>query len=252
MAPRASAADAASVAGPGATLDALLGRVQRRSVTPLRRSFVQPRGDETAQAPLARLVHGRRELALDLYLLAHALAVSPPWDVSEYAAVWARALGVTQHSGARSLVSNNWTWLETQRLIRTERTGAKRRVTLLDDGGTGGGYESPVRDLFGLPHAYWTFGWQSALDLPAKAVLLIGLSLGPDFLLPSRQGATWYGISGDSIKRGLRNLTAAGLLDVKTRRKSAPRSPTGFTFERRYTIRPLETPGTPTGFSAKP
>ena len=225
--------------GAQTTVEVLLGRTTRRDFVPLSRSFVQRRDVGGGAGPLAMFVRSRRRNALDLYLLAHATASAPPWDVTEYAGVWARALGIGATTGAGVVVSTNWTWLEGQRLVRSERKGGLRRIFLLNDNGSGDPYERPTTDFFKLPHAYWTFGWQQALDLPAKAVLLIALSLKEGFLLPTAHGATWYGLSLDTVKRGLRRLRNTGLLEVREVRKQAPRSPTGFTLERRYRLRDL-------------
>jgi hypothetical protein len=75
------------------------------------------------------------------------------------------------------------------------------------------------------------------MGLPAKAVLLIALSLQDDFLLPTKQGAKWYGLSIDTVRKGLRTLRLLGVLEMREERKRAPLAPLGFTFERRYTLK---------------
>jgi DNA-binding transcriptional MocR family regulator len=79
------------------------------------------------------------------------------------------------------------------------------------------------------------------LPLPATAVLLIALSLPNEFLLPQRHGAQWYGLSRDTVRRGLATLEAMGLLTYRVRKKKAPLAPAGVTNERFYKlIGPLE------------
>lgn len=90
---------------------------------------------------------------------------------------------------------------------------------------------------FKLPYAYWRGNFHNRIGLPAKAILLIGLSLRDDFVLPTEQGAKWYGISRDTVRKGLRDLRLLGLLEMRELRKSAPLAAEGFTMERRYTLR---------------
>src|SRR4051812_9036810 len=89
------------------TLAYLLERNQRRRFAPLSRAFVQRRAKPAGPGPLAAFVGARREHALDLYLLLHAVASAPPWDVSEYLPVWARALGISTPRSAGPVVSEN-------------------------------------------------------------------------------------------------------------------------------------------------
>jgi hypothetical protein len=142
---------------------------------------------------------------------------------------------------SRVFISNTWNWLEQQRLIRSERDKYLRRVFLLNDAATGGPYEHAADatsrlDYFKLSHRYWLDGWNQRLELPGTAVLLIALSLPKTFMLPQERGASWYGVSRDTIRRGLRELLTHNLLDVRSTFKKAPLSPTGAAEERRYTL----------------
>lgn len=223
-------------------LGALLhGRGGRRTFVPIDRAFVQQRSRGGGAGPLASFVSARRKRALDLWLLAHALASTDPWDVALPAWVWARALGMPDTASSRVFISQSWTWLEHQRLIRSERDGVMRRVYLLDDGGRGSAYthgrETEQLDYFKLPHHYWLDGWNARLSLAGTAVLLIALSLPKTFILPQEHGARWYGLSRDTIRRGLAELIKAELLSVRITHKRAPLSPTGATQQRRYALR---------------
>lgn len=217
------------------TLLHLLGRSRRRDFVPISRSFLQDR-NHRHPGPLAAFIRARRENALDLYLLAHALASAPPWDVAEYSLVWARALGISTPRSGAAVISDNWRWLEGQRLIRSERQGRQRRISLLAEDGSGRAYARPRSDFFKFPHSYWTFEWHVTLNLPAKAVLLIAHSLGDTFILPLDKVPNWYGLSADTAKRGTRALCEVGLLSYERRRKRAPRAPLGFTYERIYRL----------------
>ena len=224
------------------TVEALLER-SGRDYVPLRRSFVQRQPRVGGAGPLASFVRSRRARALDLYLLAHAAASAPPYDVAYPATVWARALGLTEHASAETLISKTWTWLEREGLITTSRRGRLREITLLYEDGSRRPYRHPGEQgaeerghYFKLPYAYWRGNYENRISLPAKAVLLIALSLRDDFLLPTERGAQWYGLSRDTVRKGLRDLRLLSLLTVREMPKIAPLTPLGYTLERRYTL----------------
>jgi hypothetical protein len=216
------------------------GRGGRRAFVPISRSFLQQRQPGGGAAPLSKFVNTRRKRALDLWLLAHTLASTPPWDVGLPSWVWATAIGMPDNPAARVFISKTWTWLEQLRLIRSERDGALRRVYLLDDAGTGSPYahggDNPQFDYLKLPHRYWLDGWSAKLDLAGTAVLLIALALPKTFILPQEHAGRWYGISRDTVRRGLHELIANDLLSVQITYKRAPLSPTGATEQRRYAL----------------
>jgi hypothetical protein len=89
---------------------------------------------------------------------------------------------------------------------------------------------------FKLPVSYWLDQWHTSLDLPASSVLLISLSLPKRFLLPQSHGADWYGLSRDTIRRGLKTLQEMGLISFRTVTKQAPLAPSGVTRDRLYTL----------------
>jgi hypothetical protein len=135
------------------------------------------------------------------------------------------------------------------KLIETRRVGRLRQVTVLREDGSGDSYRHPGEEgaadrghYFKLPHAYWYGNFHNRLGLPAKAVLLIALSLKDDFLLPTDRGGEWYGLSRDTLRKGLRDLRLYGLISMRTERKLAPLSAIGYTVERRYRLqRPFVT-----------
>jgi hypothetical protein len=212
----------------------------KRDHLPLRRGFVQLAARGGGPGPLAAFVSGRRESALDQYLLLHAAASGGKFDAREHAFGWARALGfgATVHGAAR--VSRNWTWLEQQGLVEKTRDKRLVRVTLLQDDGLGGQYTHPAKEghYFRLSYAYWLDGWCDRLDLPAKAALLIVLSRKPGSNLPQDRAALWYGISPDTLGRGLRELRDSGAVLAEVETKVAPLSPTGYSWDYRYTVLP--------------
>lgn len=242
MATPADSAQGAS--GSQDTLEALLqGRSSRRAFVPVARSFLQYPRAGGGPGPLSAFVRSRRKRALDLYLLIHAVASAPPFDVNFPAQVWARALAMPASRGSSVQISTTLSWLEAQGLIETSRVGAGRRIVLLADDGTGRPYTHPGLEpqetrvgYLKLPVSYWLDQWHLSLDLPATAVLLIALSLPKRFLLPQNHGADWYGVSRDTIRRGLKTLQARGLISFRVVTKSAPLAPAGVTRDRLYTL----------------
>ena len=230
------------------TVAALLER-SGRDALPLRRSFVQVRQRGGGAGPLAAFVHERRGMALDLYLLSRAVASQEPFDVALPADVWARALGLGGAAGAGSTISKSWSWLEQQQLVVSSKRGRLREIRFLREDGSGRPYRHPGRDedqrgdYFKVPYSYWEGSYPGRLGLPAKAVLLIALSLGEDFRLPTERGARWYGLSRDTVSRGLSTLLRLGLLDVRIGYKKAPLAPRGITQERHYMLRAPFGPG---------
>jgi hypothetical protein len=188
-------------------------------------------------------------IALDLYLFFHASACGGDRDTRLHAAVWARALGLRSSRHSETLISRSWAWLEQQQLVSKERDHRLLRVTLLQDDGSGTQYVHPGKGsagYFKLSHSYWLDGWCDELDLAAKAALLILLSRKPGSDLPKERAPEWYGISADSVGRGLSRLEKEGIVKTDVKMKKAPLSPLGYTWEHRYTLlypfaRPLPT-----------
>lgn len=212
-----------------------------RKFLAIRMPFVQ-QGSRGAYrgGPLAVLVKKGDERALDLYLLMRLLAVKEPYDATQPAAGWARALNITGPS-AEATISRIWTRLVKYKLVKRGRARNMASMTPLMEDGSGDPYLRVTdRDRYlRLPVAYWDANEMlyARLDLPAKAMLLIALSLPPGFILPSAQVPKWYGISPDTAERGFQQLRKFGVIEYEDRHKKAPMSKTGFTTERRYTLR---------------
>jgi hypothetical protein len=205
-------------ATPESTREDLLGDQTRRGPA-IRSAFLQERGGARAPGPLHRFVRERRLFALQLYLLLHCVARSHPWDAALPAGTWARALDRT-NKGAEGTVSRSWAWLGEQGLVRTERDNRLVRAYLLLEDGSGLEY-SRSRDFFYFPLAYFRDGWHKELSLAATSVLLIGLNQSkrrPWFQLRTEQQSRWYGVSADTLQRGLDELRNAELLHIHARR----------------------------------
>jgi hypothetical protein len=236
-------------------IGALLER-SGRDALPLRRSFTQLRTRGGGRGPLAAFVSGRRRNAFDLYLLAHAAASAPPWDVALDAAVWARLLGISV-SSATTVLGRQWPWLVEQRLIEVHIEDRFHKVVLLREDGSGRPYTHPGAstpteaaegDYFTVPHLYWHAGWYAQMDLATRVVLLIALSRPPgEFILPIEHAANWYGFSAESMRHGLKTLQLLDLLECRTISYPAPLSRLGYHSERRYRLSgPLATHHEPT------
>ena len=78
------------------------------------------------------------------------------------------------------------------------------------------------------------------LTLPAKTVLLIALSLQmrDHFVLPREHAAGWYGISADTIQRGLSELLRRGVVRYRVEYVKAPLPPRGYVAVRQYRLFP--------------
>jgi hypothetical protein len=241
-----------SPANEAETRKALLERTGR-DFTPILKDFVQkPRGNgESRQGPLAEFIRGRDPRALQAFLLIISVNSSGEgkhgWSTTLPIKVWARAFGTTQNAtlaSAATAASKVLTRLSNRNLITREKAGQSRqvRVTLLREDGSGQPYTRPAsgnNDRFlKLPHAYWTDGWNDKLDLPATAMLLLALHEKPGFELPTEKMSEWYGWSADTAERGFRTLYDHGILDVHTRMKKAPLSPTGLSKVNLYRLRP--------------
>jgi hypothetical protein len=141
---------------------------------------------------------------------------------------------------ARGVVSKIMKRLEDRALIKRGRSGRLSTVTLLQEDGSGKNYQRPpVADgdtWFNLPHAYWLDEHYRTLSLPAKAMLLIALSLPGVFYLPYEKAKPWYGISADSAGRGLRELEKAGILVSVQKWLKNHRSDTGWVEQRSYML----------------
>lgn len=227
------------------TVDAIVAASKRGNTFPLRREFLQRRVDgRLVPGPLAHLVRAGDGRGLKLYLLLVTKASSAPWDAKLPAPVWARALGIElpTTASARSAISKTWLRLEDLQLIGREREDRKAKVTLRHESGSGGEYASPDKGYFQVPLALWLAGpnpdqrWYQLLTVPELAVLLIGRSLGDEFRLPAENGPEWYGISADTINRGVKGLKDHELLAVDIRKKTAPLSSLGYTFDHHYSL----------------
>ena len=228
------------------TVDEIV-RTSKRDVFPLRRTFLQQKGGgESQRGPLASFVSTGDRTGLLLYWLLLTKASQEPWDVSLHSAVWARALDLPlpDTATARGRVSKAWTRLVDRQLVMRGRSGRLAKFTLLREDGSRRPYTRPKTSYVRVPHKLWIEGptaserWYQRLRLPELTFLVIALSNLDDFSLPVERGPEYYGVSADTLLRGYRGLQDLGLLTVRSSAFTAPLSPTGLSYENRYTLRP--------------
>lgn len=238
------------VATPGDTVDEIVvGSKRSGNGFPVRQTFLQRRADdgEPRPGPLGSLVAAGDLRALQLFLLLLTKASSAPWDAGLPAAVWARALGLPMPNSktATSTISKTWLRLEGHGLVSRERRKRMAIVTLRCEDGSDKPYTAPgeVGERYlKVPFALWQLGpdaghrWYQELSLAELAVLLIARSHGDGFRLPYEFGPRWYGVSADTLHRGVARLSTRGLLAIDKTFKKAPLSPLGYTAEHRYTL----------------
>jgi hypothetical protein len=229
------------------TLAWFLETSKRHGHVPIHKVFVQQgRRKETRPGPLASFVSAGRERALDLYLLLLLRTAGEGKQIALPSRVWSRAINLGSSGTAANAVSKQWSWLAQQKLIARSRRGRLSEITVLHEDGSGEEYGSGV--YLRLPFGYWEENWCGRLTMPEKATLLIALSLADDFYLPQEKASSWYGISADTLGRGLRSLKKHGLLNERVLAKSAPGAPEGYTQDHHYTLCP---PFGPVGKSSK-
>ncbi|MFK0085548.1 hypothetical protein [Glutamicibacter sp. NPDC090743] len=214
-------------------------RVSKRiKNVPIRNSFLQTGGPKNPKPGiLGELINSSNGRSLDLYLLHRLASSAEPWATTKPADVWARALGLNDEEYGKASVSRCWKKLtELQLISKTRGTGRHTKVTTLREDGSGHEFENPTRNYFTLPLAYWEEQWYLKLNYPAKALLLVGLSLQPGFYLPDPQVQKWYGFSADTLNRGVRQLKAHGLLHVDRRMTEDWNTTEIANFQNHYTL----------------
>lgn len=235
-----------------ATIDAILG-FSNRTCLSMRRSFVQDREsrDQSAPTPLAALVRSGRRSTFDQYLMLLTWAGQAEPTLCLDSRVWVRILGLPSTDASRRTVSRNWKILSTLGLVSVRREGREISATPLCEDGSGRPYTHPDDDhepSLQLHYAYWRERYYKRLAVPGKSVLLIALTLGDWFALPTRRGPAWYGLSRSTLERGFKNAYDCAVLGTRYSLKEAPLAPAGYTKENHYI---LLAPFGPRGIVAK-
>lgn len=213
-----------------------------RKTTPLRVAFLHPPRAKGGSGPLAKFVSQRRGTALDLLLLAHTISpLAVGGELIAPSSDWTSMLGTADRPGRRAAVSRSWDWLDAEQFIRARRAGQLRSIKVLREDGSGQPWTHPAEKsepYFKLPNSVWQSGLWANLLLPAKAVLLIALSLQsrgePSFQLPIERGSDWYGLGARTVRSGLNQLHDAGLLRRWSEQWAD--SPLRYAYTRRYAL----------------
>jgi hypothetical protein len=208
---------------------------------PLRESFLQVRGTPPEPGPFSEFVRGRHHHALDVYLLVLAATAQPPHQLHVNLDFWAVLLRRPDQSlrNSRLAVYRSFDILNELNLLWPESHLGALRYQLLNEGGRGDRYLHPAKTgdrYFTLPHAYWIRGLDRKLDLPGKAVLLLARSLRRYFTLPLANATPWYGISADTLRRGMDELVKARLVRYQKTDVPTPKAPRGSAVRRTYTL----------------
>jgi hypothetical protein len=215
-----------------------------RETTPVRVAFLHPPRAKGGPGPLAKFVSQRRGTALDLLLLAHTISpLATGGEIVAPSSDWTRVLGTADRPGRRAAVSRSWDWLDAEHFVTARRAGQFRSIKVLREDGSGRPWSHPAENnepFFPLPNSVWQSGLWASFLLPAKAVLLIALSLqsrGEDYFeLPIERGSDWYGLGARTVRSGLNQLHDAGLLRRWSEKWQTGNSTFNYAYTRRYAL----------------
>ncbi|MEU4732154.1 hypothetical protein [Streptomyces sp. NPDC023588] len=213
------------------TIRMLLDQSKRRGrAVPIRRAFVQvstPGSTTPRPGPMRHLL--RSPERLELLLLVHCVTTRADWGTTQRSETWARAAGISFRTDgtASAAVSRHLAQLKKLNLVRTAPDGRMTRITKLHESGLGfpglgipytlpsGDEKGSARDIyFKVPFEYWEQGYHRSLSMPAKAMLLIFMSMRRRsvVLRQDKEFASWYGISPSTVGRGIKELQDKRLL----------------------------------------
>jgi hypothetical protein len=204
-------------------------RASGRGYTVLRQNFVQLDDSfPTRASVLGSIVSDRKYRALE-------------------SVVWRRAL--TTPKGplwSRADLSKTWTQLEDElHLIARTREGRLQRVKPLMEVG-GDPYVQPSGEkknwsevYLTIPGVFWTDQWFAKLSLAELAVLLVvakDTTRQDEMWVTESKVSQWYGISPNTLRKGVHGLQGHGLLKIRPEHIPAPLSPKGYTTRHRYSL----------------
>jgi len=213
-----------------------------RDAVPIRESFLQLRGAPPEPGPLAEIVRKGYHHAFDTYLVMLGVTSAPPFRLHVSVDFWAPLLRRPTQSlrNGRLALYRSLAILDDLDLFRQETHLGVPRFQLLNESGSGDPYFHPAdrrEHYLTLPHAYWERGIDRELGLPGKAVLLMARSLHPSgFNLPTARASEWYGISPDTVRRGIDELVRAKLLAYTKETVPSRNAPRGTTVRRSYVL----------------
>jgi hypothetical protein len=222
-------------------------RVSGSGYLVVRQHFVQFDASQSKRsATLSTMVSERKHRALVLYLLLLTvwpfLRSRPPFS----SAIWIRAL-TSRHGPQwnRSELSKAWTQLVELGLVEREREGRLSLVRPRREDGKAD-YTPPngtkkmwSEAYFTLPGALWTEEWFAKLNLAELAVLLIvakETTTKDEMYVTEDRVHEWYGISPNTLRKGVQGLERNGLLKRRPERRKAPLTSLGYTIRWWYSL----------------
>lgn len=233
----------------------------RRKAIPVRKSFVR-NDSEDQKAPLAQLIAAKGGrggvLPVKLYLALIWRCSREPYDTNLSARKWAALLGLDDPNaqGARRVAKALRTLEENRLVVLEKRRGEPSKITLLDESGDESPYHLPStrssqdrlsRDrYFKVNSKLWTEGLIQQMNAPALGMLLVllaeqGGEPGEHFELFKTGKEVWwstelfplrYNLTASMRSRGTKELTEAGLLQLRKRSVGPNGSSKNFTSER--------------------
>jgi hypothetical protein len=221
-------------------------RVSGSGYTVVRQHFVQFDSSLSRPGMLSTMVSERKHRALVLYLLL--LTVWPYLRTRDpfSSAIWIRALSSSK--GAqwnRSELSKAWTQLVQLGLVQRERDGRFSRIQPMREDAQQA-YKAPSgikktwsEAYFTLPGEFWTDEWFARLNLAELAVLLIvakETTTKDEMYVTEERVADWYGISPNTLRKGVQGLERKGLLKRRPERRKAPLTSLGYTIRWWYSL----------------
>lgn len=218
-------------------VEALAGRVSRRTKGALvRNSFVRAK-DPQHPAPLAALAATKGRGAgvpLKFYLALLWLSAKPPYDTQLAASAWARVLDLPDpdNKGARRIRDAQDRLTELNLITSEVVGGSPNKILLLKEDGSGHPYSVPYETIrknqgsarsdgyFKVPTELWTSGQIQNMNSAALVMLLIVLEEARGKNAPQwwsmQTFEDRFSISKDVRARGTRELKERGLLVVES------------------------------------
>lgn len=173
-----------------------------------------------------KMVHNRDEYGFDMYLLF--LKDFQESDQAKFELDYERmakylGMSLTRRSYYRDAINKASKRLKDKYKLIDRKLiyGKPTEITLLDYEDSSKEYTNPQNLYFGVPKAFWEYGWSRKLNLRAKYCYLINL-----YRTESSEIKPWWSFSRDILARdfsvnrwtltqGMRDLKKLGLLDVE-------------------------------------
>ncbi|WP_441893780.1 hypothetical protein [Microbacterium sp.] len=194
-----------------------------RASVALPREFARDTENPEPEPPLVRILRGKGETRLKVYLTTLMAATRAPHATQNSAYTLATTLGLGESRGARRRIDEAYKGLVDLNLVARElNPGAIATTTVLHWSGKGEQWEipTPASPYISLPIELWRNGWIVALSGRAIAMLIVLRELtngrSGDSAWADGTRKAEYGLSADTWTRGCAELESAGLLTMST------------------------------------